>query len=179
MQSLEIKPRSEIKIVNVVCTTDLKQKIDLTNFNNFQYLSANLDRYCCGYVKTKKMIGRVSIFQSGKLISIGTKSTKFSFNELRIACNLLKKHKLIKSFKIEPKIRNIVATVDLQRKIDLEKIALQIPKIMYEPEQFPGLILRLIGSNVALIFASGKAVLTGAKSYEDLNSMYFQLNNIL
>ena len=91
MLSLEIQPRPEIQIVNTVCTADLKQEVDITNFNKYEYFSANLDLYRCGYVKNKNMIGRVTVFRTGKLISTGTKSIESGFKELEIAAKLLKK----------------------------------------------------------------------------------------
>ena len=39
-------------------------------------------------------------------------------------------------------VQNIVASVDLGGQIDLEEVARQLPRSMYEPEQFPGVILR-------------------------------------
>jgi transcription initiation factor TFIID TATA-box-binding protein len=178
MLSLENKPRSEIKIVNTVCTADLEQNVSLTDFNKYDNLSANLELYACGYVKNKTMIGRVTIFRTGKIISVGTKSIESAFKELEIAAKILKKHKLIKSYKLKPKTQNIVTSINIQRTINIEKFARSLPKVMYEPEQFPGLIMRFPGSTVALVFASGKIVLTGAKSYRELNSAYFELNRI-
>ena len=40
--------------------------------------------------------------------------------------------------------------------------------VMYEPEQFPGLIYRMAEPKVViLLFNSGKSVITGAKSREE------------
>jgi|GEM_PF-5625541 len=74
MQRLDNPLRKEIKISNVVSTADLKQKIDIASFNSYKFLSANLNHYRCGYIKDNTMVGRVSAFASGKLISVGTKS---------------------------------------------------------------------------------------------------------
>ena len=76
MRRLETKLRSEIKIQNTVCTADLKQEINIASFNKYRYLSSNLELYRCGYVKDDFMTGRVTVFRSGKLISVGTKSPK-------------------------------------------------------------------------------------------------------
>ncbi len=51
MQRLEPTLRHEIKISNTVCTADLKQKIDIGSFDNYEFLSSNLELYRCGYVK--------------------------------------------------------------------------------------------------------------------------------
>jgi transcription initiation factor TFIID TATA-box-binding protein len=82
---------------------------------------------------------------------------------------------MIKSFKITPKIQNIVARFDLGERTHLEELARTMPKSMYEPEQFPGLIFRIRDSCVALIFASGKGVLAGAKTISELNQGLFEI----
>lgn len=75
--------------------------------------------------------------------------------------------------KDEPKpivnIENIVATVSLDQTLDLRMIERSILTVEYNPEQFPGLVYRLDSPKVtALIFKSGKMVVTGAKSTRDL-----------
>ena len=61
MQRLESVLRPEIKIQNTVCTADLKQEIDIASFNEYEYLSSNLELYACGYVKDKTMVGRENV----------------------------------------------------------------------------------------------------------------------
>src|SRR5690349_15149101 len=103
MQRLENPLRKEIKISNVVCTADLKQPVDIRSFNKYKFLSSNLDLYRCGYVKDASMVGRVTVFASGKLISVGTKSPEQAEKELLKASKILRKYNLIKSYKIIPK----------------------------------------------------------------------------
>lgn len=70
-------------------------------------------------------------------------------------------------YNIKPTIRieNIVATVILDQKLDLNTIERSLFNVTYQPDQFPGLILRLEKpKTTALIFKSGKMVVTGAKS---------------
>jgi len=67
------------------------------------------------------------------------------------------------NFKI--KIENVVASASLGVPIKLEKIVSNLDGVEYEPEQFPGLVMRLKNPKAAaLIFSSGKLVCTGAKS---------------
>jgi transcription initiation factor TFIID TATA-box-binding protein len=167
--------RKEVAIQNVVCTADLKQPVDIASFNEYKNLSSNLALYRCGYVKDQTMTGRVTVFASGKLISVGTKYPEQAYEELQKAGNILKKYKLIESFRIIPKVRNIVARFDLGKRIHLEQLARTMPKSMYEPEQFPGLIFRIQDSRVAMIFASGKGVFAGAKTISELNQGLFEV----
>jgi len=168
--------RPEIKIQNTVCTADLKQKINIDSFNKYEHLSSNLKLYQCGYVKDNTMIGKVTVFRSGKIISIGTKSSEQAEKELRKASKILQKYNLSKSVKILPQVRNIVAGFDLGRKLSIESLARTLPKCMYQPEQFSGIIYRMQGSCVALLFASGKGIIVGAKLIEEINSAFFEIS---
>ena len=167
--------RPEIKIVNTVSTADLEQKVDIGSFNKYEHLHSDLDLYRCGYVKDSKMVGRVTIFASGKMISVGTKSPEESFKELKKAIKILKDHGLIKSKRIKPQVRNMIGNTDFKQKLDIEKLAKTMPKSMYEPEQFPALIHRIITGGVALIFSSGKVIIAGCKTFEELNLAYYHL----
>ena len=63
----------------------------------------------------------------------------------------------------------MVASITLNQRLNLEKIAERVPNAEYSPEQFPGLVLRLQRPKTAtLIFSSGKMVCTGAKSEDEV-----------
>lgn len=67
--------------------------------------------------------------------------------------------------KKEIKIQNIVASTSLEKDIPLIRLAEALPNTEYNPEQFPGLVMRIRDPKTsALIFSSGKIVCTGAKS---------------
>lgn len=64
--------------------------------------------------------------------------------------------------------RNIVATVNLDCRLDLKTIALHARNAEYNPKRFAAVIMRIREpKTTALIFASGKMVVTGAKSEDD------------
>lgn len=175
MQAIKQELRKDIAIQNVVCTAEINQLVDIASFNKYENLSSNLDLYACGYVKDKTMVGRVTIFKNGKLISVGTKSPKQAERELKKAVKILKNHGLIKSTRIIPNVRNIVARYNLKKELDIEKLARTMPKSIYEPDQFPGLIFRIQGSLVAMIFASGKGIIVGGKTFSELNLGMFEV----
>ena len=67
--------------------------------------------------------------------------------------------------KKEIKIVNIVCSASLGQDVPLIKLAETLPNTEYNPEQFPGLVMRIRDPKTsALIFSSGKIVSTGAKS---------------
>lgn len=68
----------------------------------------------------------------------------------------------------EPKLENIVSTVNFDCKLDLRKIALHAKNAEYNPKRFAAVIMRIREpKTTALIFSSGKMVCTGAKSEAD------------
>ncbi len=65
------------------------------------------------------------------------------------------------------KVVNIVVSASLGHDIPLEKMAATLSNTEYNPEQFPGLVLRIKEPKTsALIFSSGKIVCTGARSMD-------------
>ncbi|NAZ27006.1 MAG: TATA-box-binding protein, partial [Thermogladius sp.] len=78
------------------------------------------------------------------------------------------------------RIENIVATVILEHGIDLDLLEARIPNITFRPDQFPGLIFRLDKPKAtALIFRSGKMVVTGTKSTNELIDVVKRMIRIL
>ena len=78
------------------------------------------------------------------------------------------------------KIQNIVATTSLGKDIPLTKLAKTIPSTEYNPEQFPGLVLRVKQPKSAvLVFSSGNLVCTGTKSIAQVKQVIAQVIKIL
>ena len=69
------------------------------------------------------------------------------------------------SFKVE----NMVASANLKVELDLFAIATNVNNVEYEPEQFPGAVMRLkeIGTTL-LLFKNGKVICSGAKSEKQI-----------
>ena len=75
---------------------------------------------------------------------------------------------IITKNRITVKLQNIVATGDIGQTIDIERLSVKLPNVIYEPEQFPGAIYHakeLEGASI-LVFASGKVVFAGLKRQE-------------
>jgi transcription initiation factor TFIID TATA-box-binding protein len=72
-----------------------------------------------------------------------------------------------KDTKKDIKVVNIVVSTSLKHDIPLEKMAATLSNTEYNPEQFPGLVIRIKEPKTsALIFSSGKIVCTGARSMD-------------
>ena len=67
------------------------------------------------------------------------------------------------------RIENIVASAKITDSLDLPQIASSIKDAEYNKKRFPGVVIRMQDPKIAaLVFGSGKVVLTGAKSVENL-----------
>jgi len=68
-------------------------------------------------------------------------------------------------------VHHVVASCTADNQIPLSKLARGLERTEYEPEQFPGLVMRLTNpKSAALIFNTGKIVSTGTKSAEEAKS---------
>ena len=75
--------------------------------------------------------------------------------------------------KLDYKIENVVATVvmEITEKIDLVKIARKFEDVEYNPERFPGLVMRITDPKATfLIFSTGKMVITGLRRADEASA---------
>ena len=171
----------DVSVENVVATATLGQKLDLMAimkvFRNVEYRPKKFP----GLVfRLKRPKTATLIFSTGKMVCTGAKSDKLARSAIRKVVRELKNNGIIILGKPEIMIQNIVATANLQGKVDLEMAADIMDNVMYEPEQFPGLIYRMGDPKVViLIFTSGKLVCTGGKSAEMVDVAVAKLHGIL
>ena len=118
---------SQYTIVNVVATATLEKPVDLELLRQQLPKHVTWDQDIYGgrvaYYKTEEMEGKVSIFWSGKLISVGTKSVEKAFQELQKTAKALNV-----KLKTEPKVQNIIATTTLKTEKDIDQIISELTK---------------------------------------------------
>ncbi len=74
------------------------------------------------------------------------------------------------------KVQNIVATASLGKDVSLTKLARTQPNTEYNPDTFPGLVLRVKKPKSAvLVFSSGNLVCTGTKSIAQVKEVIQQV----
>ena len=161
-------PDLDIHIQNVVASGSLDQTFNLIDIEKaFPTTEYNPKRFPGLVFRLKRPKTSTLIFTSGKMVCTGAKSAKMAKSAIRKVVRELKKNGIIILNKPKITIQNVVASGNLQNNVDLETAADILENVMYEPEQFPGLIYRMKNPKVVLlIFASGKIVCTGAKSDE-------------
>jgi transcription initiation factor TFIID TATA-box-binding protein len=170
-----------INIENVVASATLKQNIDLNAIVRiFPGVEYRPEQFPGLVYRIKKPKTATLVFSSGKMVCTGAKSERQSRKAVMKVIDELKNNGIVIVGKPDIQIQNIVASAGLGGYIDLEKCAVSLEKMMYEPEQFPGLIYRMgEPKTVMLLFSSGKLVCTGAKKEEDVEKAVKKLKEIL
>jgi len=166
-----------IEIVNVVVSATINQELDLYKIQEkFPDMEYDPKQFPGAVFRIKSPKSATLIFRTGKFVCTGSKSEEMAREAVKIVVDKLRK----KGIKIKKDavvtVQNIVTSINLRGKIHLELAARVISRSMYEPEQFPGLIHRMIDPKVVIhLFASGKLVCTGAKTEKDV---YRSVNNL-
>ena len=70
-------------------------------------------------------------------------------------------------------------TLDLQRTLDVKEVTSFLANYICEPDNFPGIIYKHNSRISCLIFASGKVVVAGVKSEDQLENVADEIAKIL
>jgi len=166
-----------VSIENVVASASVDQKMDLKEITHkLADVEYHPDQFPGLVFRIKSPKTATLIFSSGKMVCTGAKSEAKSRKAVKLVVQQLRKGGIKVKKDAVVIVQNIVASINLGGRIHLEQAARTLPRSMYEPEQFPGLIHRMVEpKTVILLFSSGKLVCTGAKKEEDV---YRSVNNL-
>jgi len=166
-----------VSVENVVASADVMQKMDLNDITRkFPDVEYHPDSFPGLVFRLKTPKTATLLFSTGKMVCTGSKSEEMARNAVKLVVQRLRKEKIKIKKDAVVTIQNIVSSINLGGKIHLEKTARTLPGSMYEPEQFPGVIHRMVDpKTVVLLFASGKLVCVGAKTEKDV---YRSVNNL-
>ncbi len=159
-------------IVNLVASGGLNANLDLYNLAmsipNIEY---EPEQFPGAILKMKEPKVSMLLFKNGKIICSGASAQ----NQIDLAIKKVNKMineiqpnvKILKT--IEYDVVNLVATGNLHQNLDLFATAMQLDNVEYEPEQFPGAILRLDDPKLTmLLFKNGKVICAGAKNEKEM-----------
>ena len=166
-----------VSIENVVASASVDQKLDLNEITKkFPDTEYHPDQFPGLVFRLKTPKTATLVFRTGKMVCTGAKSEDMSRKAVKTVVQKLRKGGIKIKKDATVTIQNIVASINLGGKISLEQAARTLPRSMYEPEQFPGVIHRMLDpKTVILLFASGKLVCTGGKTEKDV---YRSVNNL-
>ena len=170
-----------IAIVNVVASASVDQKMDLNDITRkFPEVEYHPDVFPGLVFRLTNPKTATLIFRTGKMVCTGAKSEELSIIAVNNVVKKLRKGKIKIKKDAVVTIQNIVSSINLGGKVNLEQAARTLPRSMYEPEQFPGLIHRMLDpKTVILIFASGKLVCVGAKKEAEVYRSVHNLHSLL
>jgi len=164
--------KKTITIENVVASTAIGQEIDLKSVTlALEGADYDPEQFPGLVYRTKDPKTAALIFRSGKIVCTGAKSIEDVDRGLKKVFKKMDSVGIKVDSNPEITVQNIVASADLGSVLNLNAIAigLGLENIEYEPEQFPGLVYRIKDPKiVALLFSSGKIILTGGKNLEDI-----------
>ena len=166
-----------LKVQNIVATTSLGKPISLTKLartqSNTEY---NPETFPGLILRVKKPKSAVLVFTSGNLVCTGTKSIQQVKQVIDIVIKQLRKINVKITDKPKINVQNIVASGSIDIVLNLNVLALELENTEYEPEQFPGLVYKLVEPTATfLLFSNGKLVCTGTKNKQQLDDSMKQL----
>jgi len=172
-----IKAKNSLKIQNIVATASLGKDVPLKKLvKAVQNTEYNPEQFPGLVLRVKQPKSAVLVFSSGNLVCTGTKSIAQVKEVINQVIKILRKVNVKVTDKPKITVQNIVASGDIAISLNLNYLALALENTEYEPEQFPGLVYKLIEPNATfLLFSNGKLVCTGTKNNQQLNDSMEQL----
>ncbi|MBW3012582.1 TATA-box-binding protein [Candidatus Woesearchaeota archaeon] len=167
----ETKPK-KIEIVNIVVSGQVDQdKIPLekmaATLPNTEY---NPEQFPGLVLRIREPKTSALIFNSGKIVCTGARNMEKVDQAMGKIVEALKKIGVNIKSKPQYKVQNMVASGDIGMEINLNTLAIKLENTEYEPEQFPGLVYKLKGTNATfLLFTNGQIVCTGTKSKAEVD----------
>lgn len=117
------------------------------------------------------------VFRNGRINVVGAKSEMQADNAIREFCDAVQQP----GVNYEKTIVNLVASCDMEERIDLGSLQNKFPKyFQFFPEIYPAAYFKLPDMTAkVLVFHTGKLVFTGFKTNEDMNFVYDKLMHFL
>jgi len=173
--------KTSLKIQNIVATTSLGKDVPLTKLAktipNTEY---NPEQFPGLVLRIKEPKSAVLVFSSGNLVCTGTKSIAQVKKVIEQVIKTVRKINVKVTEKPKITVQNIVASGTINMSLNLNYLALALENTEYEPEQFPGLVYKLIEPNATfLLFSNGKLVCTGTKNNQQLNDSMEELIKVI
>ena len=171
------KAKSNLKVQNIVATASLGKDVSLTKLAKMPNTEYNPEQFPGLVLRIKKPKSAVLVFSSGNLVCTGTKSTTQVREVIQQVIKQIAKIGVRITDKPKITVQNIVASGSIELSLNLNLLALELENTEYEPEQFPGLVYKLVEPTATfLLFSNGKLVCTGTKNRAQLEDSMKQLN---
>lgn len=156
----------------MVASSDLQGELDLYNLAlSLKEVEYEPEQFPGAVLKLREPKVSLLLFRNGKVIISGASSEKEISDGIRKAQKLV--HGVCPKIKVRRKnsyeVVNLVASASLNRDLDLFELALRLDNVEYEPEQFPGVVMKLAEPKASfLLFLNGQIICSGIRNETDL-----------
>jgi len=164
--------KKDYTIVNLVAVSNLGVNLDLFEIAvSIPKVEYEPEQFPGAIMRLAEPKMTITLFKNGKINCAGAQKESDIPKGIINTCKKLKG--ITPDIKIPTKpiykIVNLVANAKIDLKIDLFNLATKLDNVEYEPEQFPGAIVRLYNPKISLLlFKNGKMICAGAKSERDI-----------
>ncbi|VVC02251.1 TATA-box-binding protein [uncultured archaeon] len=162
----------DFKITNMVSSAKLGLELDLFYIaQRIKEIEYEPEQFPGAILKFKDPKASLLLFKNGKVVCVGCKDEATIEKTLEKTVKLLKPYakKILTNKKPVFVVTNIVASANLNMPLDLFAIAYKMKDVEYEPEQFPGAILKFKDPKVSLLlFKNGKVICAGATNKKQI-----------
>lgn len=175
----------ELFISNITASATLNTPLNLRHLaRNMLDVEYNTRKFSALVHRMRTPKATCMISSNGYIICVGTNTIGAAMHALRKT-----KRSIARAMELDKKslklhafdIHNIASTFSLGRRINVNALRCIFGSdAVYEPTLFSGLRIGVLGDSnkiKAIIFPSGKVILTGARNIESLKQAFIQLNN--
>jgi len=169
---------ADLNIENIVVSMQIAKSLDLDKLveaiPNSNYNPEDVPALIIHFEQPKSA---VMLFSDGTAIFTGPKSMEEVNEIIKMLHNKLTTVGVKAHENPDINIQNMVASTDLNKKLDLQTIATKLENTDYNPENFPGLIYKTDDPKIViLLFDSGKIICNGIES-EEISTAIDEMTN--
>lgn len=163
-----------IKFENIIASTTVKGQMDLEMIHESlpgsQY-NPDIFPGLMYHQRTPKSV--LFLFRSGRLLITGPNSYDLVNESIDVFLSKVKRSGFILTLASPVDTKDIAASLDIGRDIDLDKLARNLgSKAEYDPDGFPALIFNASSKIKVLVFPNGKIVSTGTKNSQETKAAF-------
>jgi transcription initiation factor TFIID TATA-box-binding protein len=167
----------------MVASASLGLELDLYSLaTKIKEIEYEPEQFPGAILKFKDPKASLLLFKNGKVVCVGCKKRELIEKTIEKTIKLLTPYakKILSKKKPEIIITNIVASASLGLELDLYHIASKLKDVEYEPEQFPGAILKFKDPKASLLlFKNGKVICAGAKNEKEIRIVLTKAKTLL
>ena len=180
---VKVAKKPNFVITNMVASASLGLELDLYALaSKIPEIEYEPEQFPGAILKFKDPKASLLLFKNGKVVCVGCKKRELIEKTIQRTIKMLTPYarKITKTKKPKIEITNIVASASLGLELDLYKIAYKIRDVEYEPEQFPGAILKFKKPKASLLlFKNGKVICAGAKNEKEIKAALAKAKRLL